>query len=479
MELRYPKSFPGLLVAGFLLVALPLILGLLASAWSIDKLSEQSQKAVYNAAQATQASRALANAGTSMERYARQYVIFQDAAFLENFRNARAQFLGITSQFDSLPLGAEQKNALKEIVRREAEIDARVTAHPPSPEMAQTLGQDFATLSQSIQALNSLSNRLIDHEVEALRTYANKSRTQVLWQMVAILPSALLLIAGFTYLLSAPIRDLEHAIRRLGEGKLTKRIRVSGPADISHLGEQLDWLRKRLILLEDQKTRFFQHVSHELKTPLTALREGSDLLADEVVGKLTAEQREVAQILRQNSLTLERLIQDLLQHSATQGSRAGLELKPLQLRDVIEQVVANQKIALVAKSLLIDLRCEKATLHGDIEKLRVMIDNLLSNAVKYSPPGGIIKISLAKENDNAIIEITDQGPGIAPEDRERIFDPFYRGKGGSLAKGTGLGLAIVKDYVDMHHGSVKLVENNGGGAHFRVALPRQARAGAA
>jgi two-component system, NtrC family, sensor histidine kinase GlrK len=478
--MRYPKSFLSLLLVGFLIVALPLILGLLANAWSISRLSEQSQKAVYNAAQATQASRALVSAVTGMERYARQYAIFNDPAFLESYRNSRNQFVAIARQFAAKPLTQEQSDEVMEIARDEAAIFAKVSSAAPSPELAQALGHDFAALSERVQKLNTLSNQLIDREVESLRAYADKSRTQVLWQMLAIVPSALLLIAGFTYLLSAPIRDLDKAIRRLGEGKLATRISVTGPADIAHLGEQLDWLRQRLITLEDQKTRFFQHVSHELKTPLTALREGSELLSDEVVGRLSVEQREVALILRQNSLTLEKLIQDLLSHSATQGSRAGFEIKPLQLRDLIDQVVADQKIALVAKSLRVELKCDKTTVQGDPEKLRVVIDNLVSNAVKYSPPGGVIQILLSKESDNAVIEVIDQGPGVAPEDEERIFDPFYRGKSGSVAKGTGLGLAIVKDYVEMHRGSVTLMNAIGEiGAHFRVTLPKQPRTGTA
>ena len=480
MALRYPKSFLSLLLVGFLIVALPLILGLIANAWSIERLSEQSQKAVYNAAQATQASRALAGVVNGMERYARQYAIFNDVAFLDGYRNARNQFVTTTGQFEAKPLSAEQRDALTDIVKREAAIHAGVTTAAPSAELAQALGQDFAALSERVQALNTLSNQLIDQEVESLRAYAVKSRSQVLWQMLAIVPSALLLIAGFTYLLSAPIRDLDKAIHRLGEGKLAKRIRIIGPADIAHLGEQLDWLRQRLITLEDQKTRFFQHVSHELKTPLTALREGSDLLCDDVVGKLTQEQREVALILRQNSLTLEKLIEDLLQHSATQGSRAELEVKPLRLRDLIEQVVSDQKIALVAKSILIDLHYDATTVQGDPEKLRVVIDNLLSNAVKYSPHGGVIQIRLTKEKDSAVIEVIDQGPGVAPEDHERIFDPFYRGKSSTAAKGSGLGLAIVKDYVEMHRGNVRLMDDIGEiGAHFRVTLPKQTRIGPA
>ncbi len=474
MELKYPKSFLSLLLVGFMIVALPLVLGLLANAWSITRLSEQSQKAVYNAAQATQSSRALTSVVNGMERYARQYAIFNDATFLEGYRTARTQFVRTTNEFDAKPLKTEQKEALSEIVKLEATLYAKVTGSPVSPDLAQSLGQEFGRLSERVLALNALSNQLIDQEVEALRNYAARSRSQVLWQMLAIVPSALLLIAGFTYLLTTPIRDLDKAIHRLGEGKLAKRIRISGPADIAHLGDQLDWLRQRLITLEDQKTRFFQHVSHELKTPLTALREGSDLLFDEVVGKLSAEQREVALILQHNSVTLERLIDDLLHHSSAQDSRVELDIKTLQLRDMIEQVVSDQKIALVSKSILIDLQCDKTTVQGDPEKLRVVMDNLVSNAIKYSPRGGVIQIRLSKQDDNAVIEVIDQGPGIAPEDHERIFQPFYRGRSGVMAKGTGLGLAIVKDYVEMHRGNVALMGAIGKfGAHFRITLPKQ------
>ena len=311
----------------------------------------------------------------------------------------------------------------------------------------------------------------------ALKTAATKARNQVVWQLLAMIPSALLMIAGFTYLLARPIRDLDEAIHRLGEGKLAKRIRVSGPRDIEMLGEQLDWLRQRLISLEDQKTRFFQHVSHELKTPLTALREGSDLLGDEVVGKLNDEQREVAGILKHNSLTLEKLIQDLLTYSQAQssdrlGRKIAMDVKPLQLRDLIDQVINAQRLAIVAKSITVKRECEKTSFQGDGEKLRVVIDNLLSNAIKYSPMGGTIVLRLGKDKDHAVIEVIDNGPGIAAEDRERIFDPFYRGKNAatSKVKGTGLGLAIVRDYVELHHGSVKAIA--AAGAHFRVMLPK-------
>ena len=412
-----------------------------------------------------------------MERSARFYAVSGDRDLIEVYKQSRESFRKLLGEFVALPSAHDMQAAVDAVQQRETGIFAFLTEKAPSSEFARQLERDFADLALRTQALNTLANQLIEQEVAALKTSAAKSRNQVIWQLLAMIPSALLMIAGFTYLLARPIRDLDEAIHRLGEGKLAKRIRVSGPRDIEMLGEQLDWLRQRLISLEDQKTRFFQHVSHELKTPLTALREGSDLLSDEVVGKLNDEQREVAAILKQNSLTLEKLIQDLLTYSQAQssdrlGRKTALDIKALQLRDLIDDVINAQRLAIIAKSITVKRECEKTTFQGDAEKLRVVIDNLLSNAIKYSPPGGTIVLRLGKHNDHAVIEVIDSGPGIPVEDRDRIFDPFYRGKSAAASgtKCSGLGLAIVRDYVELHQGTVKAIAATG--AHFRVSLPK-------
>ncbi len=479
-ELRYPGSFLGLLLIGFFIVTLPLIGGLISSALAIEKLSEQSRKAVYNAAMATQNARQLASLALAMERSGRFYAVSGDRDLLDAYKQSRESFLKLTGEFMTPSPSPDMRAAAETIRQRESLIFDLMSTKTPSTELAKSLERDFADLARRTQSLNTLASRSIDQEVDALRTSAAKSRSQVFWQMLAMIPAALLMIAGFTYMLVRPIRDLEGAINRLGEGKLAKRIRVSGPRDIEKLGEQLDWLRQRLISLEDQKTRFFQHVSHELKTPLTALREGSDLLGDEIAGRLNDEQRDIARILKQNSLTMERLIQDLLTYSQTQSAdrldrKVAFESRPLQLKSLLDEVISAQKIALVAKALSVNVDGEAVSCHGDAEKLRVVIDNLLSNAIKYAPPGGTIILKLRKVKDTAVLDVIDNGPGIAEEDLERIFEPFYRGKGAaaSAAKGTGLGLAIVRDYVEMHQGTVTALA--GSGAHFRVILPKSSR----
>ncbi|MEQ1517495.1 MAG: histidine kinase dimerization/phospho-acceptor domain-containing protein, partial [Usitatibacteraceae bacterium] len=407
MELRYPRSFLGLLLVGFAIVAIPLIAGLISNAFSIERLSEQSQKAVFNATLATQNARQLAAVADAMERAARYYAELGERDEVEVYKQSRESFRKLLGEFSAMSLGPEMRAAANAVQQREASIFAQLTERSPSVALGKQFERDFADLSNRTQALSTLANQAIEQEVAALKTAAAKARNQVVWQLLAMIPSALLMIAGFTYLLARPIRDLDEAIHRLGEGKLAKRIRVSGPHDIEMLGEQLDWLRQRLISLEDQKTRFFQHVSHELKTPLTALREGSDILGEEVVGKLNDEQREVAAILKQNSLTLEKLIQDLLTYSQAQssdrlGQKIALDLKPLQLRDLIDQVINAQRLAIVAKSITVKRECEKTTFQGDAEKLRVVIDNLLSNAIKYSPMGGTIVLRLGKVKDHAV-----------------------------------------------------------------------------
>ena len=458
IDLRYPSSFLALLLAGFIIASLPLAGGLISNYIAFDRLSELSQRAVYNAAQATQNARQLTNLTQALERSARFYAVAGEADMVESYKKSREAFLGVLAQFTELPSAADMRPTTEAIKATENAVFVSLTTKNSSPQLSRQLETDFVELGRRTQRLTDLANQMIDRETENLRTYSAKSKHQVFTQMLMIVPSALLLIAGFAYLLARPIRELDDAINRLGEGKLSQKIIVSGPRDIEKLGEQLDWLRQRLISLEDQKTRFFQHVSHELKTPLTALREGSDLLNDEIVGRLTDEQREVTRILKQNSLTLEKLIQNLLTYSHSQSQSANR---------------VAQKMAAMAKSLTVHRECDKTSMIGDAAKLRVVIDNLLSNAIKYSPIGGTILIRLGKRQETAILEVLDDGPGIPTEEHEKIFDPFYRSKTALQTgnKGTGLGLAIVRDYVEMHQGTVTSIISTG--ARFRVMLPKQ------
>jgi two-component system, NtrC family, sensor histidine kinase GlrK len=441
MRFLQPNSFPRLLVIAFAMVALPLILALINNAVSINQFASRSQLAVHQAVQSTQASRRLAELLGALERNARQMVILGDRSLLDAYESNREAFLKVAGEFAKLPFDAEQRLALDEIVSGEAAIYA-VLRGPGGGAGLSRAAESFAQLDGLVRGIIERGDRLIDREIEAMREIAARAQMITLWQMLALVPVALLLAAGFTVLIARPIRQIDAAVRRMGAGDFTVPVGVSGPRDLQMVGRRIEWLRHRLSELEQQKNRFLRQVSHELKTPLTALREGSELLSEEALGKLTPEQQEVAGILRANSIELQRLI--------------------------------DQNLALRARALRVAPQIEDITLEADPEKLRIMLDNLLSNAVKFSPEGGVIEVDVRSDGAHALLEVSDSGPGIPPAERERVFDPFFRGRsvaGGPL-RGSGIGLSVVRDYAQAHGGTVEVVdEPRQSGARLRLRLP--------
>jgi two-component system sensor histidine kinase GlrK len=473
MRITYPRSFLSLLLIGFTIVAGPLLIALFINAVAFERLAGLSEQAVHSAVKVTQASRALVGTLNSLERSGRQYAVAGEAPLLEAYRGRRAKFQESLAAVRAEVLSESQRVEVDEIARQEAAINELIEQSKPTPELSMRLQREFALLFDRSQSLVRAGDQVIDEEIDKLRTEAVKSRNSVFWLVVALIPTAIALIAAFTFLISRPITEVSRSIRRLGEGEFAKPIQVHGPEDMVRLGEQLDWLRDRLVALEAQKTRFLQHMSHELKTPLTALREGSDLLSSGVVGNLNTEQREIARILQENSIELRKLIEGLLDYSAVHANVSWLDAKIVRLREVVKRVVSDRKLAIVAKGLTIDLDCENVSAYCDEEKVRVMLDNLLSNAVKYSPERGAIAVKLYREGGDAVFEVRDEGPGIPAPEREKVFEAFYRGTDAPVAaiKGSGLGLSIVKEYVQLHGGAVEILD--GPGARLRIRLPRR------
>jgi len=478
----YPRSFLRLLVIGFSLVALPLIGALATSAIAVDQLANRSQIAVYGAVQATQSSRRLGELLTALERGARQIVILDDRSLLPAYESIRAQLLKMPAQFAELPFDAGQRADLDAILRGENGIYEALSNPRVGRSALQVRIGQFGELAEHARGIAAWSNALIDREVESMHKTAGNARRLMMWQMLALVPVLIFLVVGFAILIARPIREIDAAIREIGDGRLQAPVAVHGPADLEYLGGRLEWMRQRLIDLEQQKNRLLQEVSHDLKTPLTALREGTQLLTDNVVGQLTTEQREIALILRQNSLELQRRIEKLLDFGAIQFQRLNGEIRPVDPHDLIEEVARSQKLALQAKELTLETKCGEVSVRGDPARLRTALDNLLSNAIRYSPDGGVIRIDAIRDGDCCVIDVIDQGPGIDPLDRPHVFEPFYQGRyrGSGPVKGSGLGLSIVREHVIAHGGSVEAVgANGGGGAHIRIVLPLAQRKAAA
>jgi len=473
MRIVYPRSFLSLLVIGFTIVAAPLLFALFSNMVAFERLAAISEQAVHSAVKIAQASRSLAGRVASLERSARQYAVAGEATFLEAYHSHRGVFVSLYTLLDSMVLSEAQRTELEAIGKQADAINDTITRLGPTPALSSYLAREFAALMDRSQSLVTLGDQVIDEGIEQLRAKAVQSRNSVFWLMIALIPTAIVLIAWFTYLIARPITQVSAGIQGLGQGHFARPIHVDGPGDMVRLGEQLDWLRERLVTLEAQKTRFLQHISHELKTPLTALREGSDLLSSGVVGNLNAEQREIARILQENSIELRKLIEGLLNYSAVHAQTSYLDARIVPLNDLVRRVLNDRKLAIVAKGIRIELDTENVAAYCDEDKIRVVLDNLLSNAIKFSPEKGLISFRLYKDRGDAVFEVADEGPGIPEPEREKVFEAFYKSvdQPVTTVKGSGLGLSIVKEYVTLHRGRIEILE--GPGAHFRIRLPRR------
>jgi two-component system sensor histidine kinase GlrK len=470
----YPRSFLKFILLGFLLVSLPLVYALGELILSLDQLQTQGREAVQQAAEAGRASRQLFEQSVTLERIVRQHLILDDNALLEDYGRVRQEFRATARQLALLPLEPDSLAALDALTDSESRLHKLLTMPLRTAESQVQLADGYARLSDRTQAMLAASNQLTERAIERLQEIATQGRQKWLYLALATAAIALALAILFAVLIARPIRQLDQAIRRMGTADFTHAIEVNGPQDLRYLGQRLEWLRSRLSELEEQQNRFLRHVSHELKTPLTAVREGAELLRDNVGGKLSAEQREIVRIVRENSISLQKLIEDLLTYHQTRAMEPQT-VGPVLMPDVVRRVLKEHKLAALARMVTFESELEPAMIVGDADRVRTIVDNLISNAIKYSPRSTPVVVKLSVERDFAVLDVIDQGPGIGADERQHIFDSFYQGKPpvDGRVKGSGLGLAIAREYALAHGGRIEVQDraDRKRGAHFRLSLP--------
>ena len=301
-------------------------------------------------------------------------------------------------------------------------------AAPNSPQHDGVDQQLSAALRGGIQGIEPHQLCRSITKPQAWKHATQNAQQNLFWQTLLLVPMTLAVVGVFTYLFGRPIRAIDRAISELGRGTFSRPIAIRGPADLERLAAQLEWLRGRLLDLAQEKNRFLRHMSHELKTPLANIREGTELLMDGAVGELQSSQREVTAILRENGMKLQRLIENLLSFSAWQAKSVGLEISEFKLRPLIKSVLENQQLTLVAQRVRLDVQVEDLTPLADRGKVRLILDNLLSNAIKFTPRGGTISLHARGEREQLMLDVMDSGPGIPADERNRIFEAFYQGK---------------------------------------------------
>jgi two-component system, OmpR family, sensor histidine kinase BaeS len=284
---------------------------------------------------------------------------------------------------------------------------------------------------------------------------------------------ALLVAAGIgaflAYRLLRPIRELTAINQRYRLGERTARFQVRGRDEINRLGETFNGLADQLGIEQRRQKQLVADIAHELRTPLTVLKGELEYLQD----GLSQPTPQTLHRLAEEVDLLSRLVADLRLVSLADTDGLRLERCNLNLTELTREVMTafERQAQTVGKRLRFE--AEPVRLELDPERIRQVLYNLLDNALRHTPEGGTVRCAIRKTEQQILLEVSDEGPGIPPADLERVFERLYRTDAARNreAGGSGLGLAIVRTLVEAHGGKVRATNRPEGGAVFTVSLP--------
>ncbi len=272
------------MLVGFTIVAAPLLFAIVNAAVQMNRLSNRSEQLVIHGMQGTRNNQVLFEQISALERNARLYRIIGNADFLDAYARSNMRLNAAADELVNLPVNEESAKDLQALESETKRLlDELKDAPPNSPRMSNVIDA-FPALTDLVTKISDHTNAQIDAELSNLQSEAQRAQRHLFWQTLLLVPMTLAVVGLFTYLFGRPIRAIDRAISELGRGTFSRPIAISGPADLERLASQLEWLRVRLLDLAQEKNRFLRHMSHELKTPLANIREGTELLMDGAVG---------------------------------------------------------------------------------------------------------------------------------------------------------------------------------------------------
>jgi len=299
--------------------------------------------------------------------------------------------------------------------------------------------------------------------------------------LIAGLTGAALLFSGLISSMRRPLEELVDASGQLAGGDLNARVKVGGLSETAALGTAFNEMAAELQRragerdqLETMKDEFVLTASHELRSPLTSVQGFAELLMLER-DKLEPKQADTVEIILDNTRHLVRLLNDLLDLARSDAGRLSIKPSPADVASVVEDPVRTMQSQTQAKgqALAQEIQPGLPQVSVDRDRIRQVLVNLLTNAHQYCPEGASILVTATGQADGVQLAVSDDGPGMAADQLEHIFERFTRGDAGltQYVGGTGLGLAISKSLVELHGGTLAAESTEGHGSTFRVWLP--------
>ncbi|SHE60651.1 two-component system, NtrC family, sensor histidine kinase GlrK [Modicisalibacter ilicicola DSM 19980] len=462
-----PRSLLQLVLLAFLVVMLPIAVLMFQAGQALSELSYLADISARQAVEQTRRARALSNLALEMERSARQYAVVEQPGLMEIYASKLEEYTALLEAQDRLLPDNPDIAALTEQIQT---LEALPTM--TAEEISENLDA-FVSFGEHTSAVREATNRYIDNRIEGISAQAEEVQHRLWLQTAALVSASLALMLLFTWLIIRPIRQIERRILTLGSGREpAASYLIQGPAELVNLGERLDWLSVRLNELEAQKQQFLRHMSHELKTPLASIREGTGLLSDGIVGQLTPRQLEIVELIDTSGLELQRLIEQLLDYNLLQHNQTA-DSECFNVAALIQEVLNKHQLALDKKGMQVSISRQPIEWMADRDRTARVLDNLISNAIAYGEDAGRLEVRARHHGPTLIIEVANSGEPIDSADRERLFEAFYQGRARRKGpiKGSGIGLSVAADCARAQQGQLALVDDDELAVCFRLTLP--------
>jgi signal transduction histidine kinase len=373
--------------------------------------------------------------------------------------------------------GRQLTGVLREIVAS----DPRVTTVEDQNRVRQSADQLAITLGElATQLSNATTAKTAAVIAENSGSYAS-SRDLIMGVAAGAMVLALLLGFVLSWSLIGPIRRMDSRMDAIAHGDFSRHVDVVNrdelgdlAANLNRMNAELQRLYGALEAASRHKSEFLANMSHELRTPLNAIIGFSQVLRQRLFGDINPKQEEYLDDILSSGNHLLDLINDVLDLSKVEAGQVELEVATFSLREALERgvVMVRERATKNGVRLTFVPAGDVDLVDGDERRLRQVIFNLLSNAVKFTPEGGSVTVASERANGHVEVSVTDTGPGIAPEDQERIFEEFQQTDvGAQQQEGTGLGLALSKRLVELHGGRIWVESEPGHGSRFVFTLP--------
>ena len=403
--------------------------------------------------------RQLNQLGYDLERL--RFIAKDEADLLGQVLQVHGQFVGVVKQVVDL-----------------------VRAGEPTEARALQLAQAGPLADRLERLMNQLVNRAEADMMASIamsRQSFTTSQAVVVGLVVGSIALALVLGYAISWSLVDPVTTIETQLRRIAGGDFSERVHVANrdelgalAANVNRMCEELGLVYQQLEMANHHKSEFLANTSHELRTPLNAILGYAELIEDDIYGEVPPKIREVLQRIQSNGRHLLGLINDVLDLSKIEAGRLYLSVAEYSMKEVIATVVTATGGLAAEKNLLLRAIMPEtlATGVGDERRITQVLLNLVGNALKFTEVGKV-EVRASMENDDFALSVSDTGPGIPSEERERIFDEFHQLNASTTRTkgGTGLGLAISKKIIEMHGGRIWVESDVGHGSIFHVTLP--------